>query len=97
MPHKQPTSTSRTQFGKLPDQPTVTTPAHRHAKAFLDAERARIATQPGLGVAGLLVVVPVALLFAFGLGGAENSVVVLSPLVTFALPPLTVIAFWWES
>jgi hypothetical protein len=97
MPDKQSTSTYRTQFGKLPEQPTVTTPAHRHAKAFLDAERARTATQPGLGMAGLLAVVPVALLFAFGLGGAEDSVVVLSPLVTFALPPLTVIAFWWED
>jgi hypothetical protein len=53
--------------------------------------------QPGLGLAGLLLVVPVAVLLAIGAGGAESSVVVLAPLVTFGLPPLAMIAFWWED
>ncbi|WP_432100793.1 hypothetical protein [Streptomyces sp. WAC 04229] len=84
-------------FEKLPEQPTVTTPAHRHTPEFLEAERARLASQPGLGLAGLLMVVPIAVLLAVGLGDAEDSVVVFSPLVTFALPALAMIAFWWED
>ncbi|MEV6781259.1 hypothetical protein [Streptomyces sp. NPDC051098] len=46
---------------------------------------------------GLFVVLPIAALLAFGLGGAENSVIVFGPLVTFALPALTMVAFWWED
>ncbi|MFH8767549.1 hypothetical protein [Streptomyces althioticus] len=84
-------------FEKLPEQPTVTTPAHRHTPEFLEAERARLASQPGLGLAGLLVVIPIAVLFAVGFGGAEGSVVVFSPLITFALPALAMVAFWWED
>jgi len=50
-----------------------------------------------LGLAGLLLVVPTALLLAFGAGGAEPSVLVLAPLVTFALPAVVMVAFWWED
>ncbi|MFD5723336.1 hypothetical protein [Streptomyces sp. NPDC127036] len=75
----------------------MTTPTLRHSAAYLDAERARIATQPGLGFMGLLVVVPLSILLGFGRGGAEHSAVILSPLVTFALPVLAMIAFWWED
>jgi hypothetical protein len=82
---------------RLPDRPLVSTPAHLHARAFVDAERRRTALQPALGLAGLLLVVPVAVLLAIGAGGAEPSVIVLAPLVTFALPPLAMIAFWWED
>ncbi|MFG2925667.1 hypothetical protein ACGFYA_29705 [Streptomyces sp. NPDC048305] len=81
----------------MPDQPTVTTPAHRHTQSFLNAECARLAIQPGLGLAGFMIVLPIAALLAIGLGGPENSVVVLSPLVTFALPAMTMVAFWWED
>lgn len=42
-------------------------------------------------------VIPIAVLFAVGLGGAEGSVVILSPLITFALPALAMVAFWWED
>jgi hypothetical protein len=42
-------------------------------------------------------VLPIAVLLAVGLGDAEDSVVVFSPLVTFALPALAMIAFWWED
>jgi hypothetical protein len=54
------------------------------------------ARQPGLGTAGLLLVVPVAWLlgFAFGL---ETSLRVLGPLVTFALPAIVMVAFWWDN
>jgi hypothetical protein len=87
----------RTWFQRLPDQPTITTPYLRHSEAFLNAERARLAAQPGLGFAGLLVVVPLGALLAFGPDGAESAVVILSPLMTFALPVLSMVAFWWED
>jgi hypothetical protein len=87
----------RIWFQRLPDQPTITTPRLRHSEAFLNAERARLAAQPGLGFAGLLVVVPLAALLAFGPDGAEGAVVILSPLMTFALPVLSMVAFWWED
>jgi len=57
----------------------------------------RIGRQPGLGLAGLVLVVPVALLLAIGAGGPEPSLLVLGPLVTFALPVVAMIGFWWED
>jgi hypothetical protein len=53
--------------------------------------------QPALGVAGITLVLPVALLLGFGAGSAESSVLVLGPLATFGLPVLAMIAFWWED
>jgi hypothetical protein len=53
--------------------------------------------QPLLGLAGLLLVLPTSLLLAFGAGGAEPSLHALGPLVTFALPAVTMIAFWWDG
>jgi hypothetical protein len=44
-----------------------------------------------------LLVVPVAALIAFGAGGAQPSAAVLGPLVTFALPGVAMVAFWWED
>jgi hypothetical protein len=52
--------------------------------------------QPALGLAGLLLVVPTSLLLAFGAGGAEPSLRTLGPIVTFALPAVAMIAFWWD-
>jgi hypothetical protein len=52
--------------------------------------------QPDLGLAGLLLVVPASLLIAVGAGGAEPSLHALGPIVTFALPAVSMIAFWWD-
>jgi hypothetical protein len=59
--------------------------------------RSALARQPALGLAGIALVVPVALLLALGAGGAEPSVLVLGPLSTFGLPVIAMIAFWWED
>jgi hypothetical protein len=53
--------------------------------------------QPALGLAGLLLVIPMSILLAFGAGGAEPSLRALGPLVTFAFPALAMIAFWWND
>ncbi|MFI6083381.1 hypothetical protein ACIBBB_20770 [Streptomyces sp. NPDC051217] len=81
----------------LPDRPVITTPTRLHGSGFRQAERQRLARQPGLGLAGLLFVVPVAALFAFGGGGAADSVTLFGPLITFALPAVAMVAFWWED
>jgi hypothetical protein len=40
--------------------------------------------------------VPIAVALAVGAGGAERSARELGPLVTFALPLVAMVAFWWE-
>jgi hypothetical protein len=80
----------------LPHRPTISNPAAR-ARTPADPGRGRFARQPALGLAGLLLVVPVAALIAVGAGGPESSALVLGPLVTFALPAMAMIAFWWED
>lgn len=54
------------------------------------------AGQPRLGLLGLVLVVPIATLLALGAGGAERSALVLGPLVTYAVPLVAMVAFWWE-
>ena len=57
----------------------------------------RPARQPGLGLAGLVLVLAVAVPVAVGADGPETSLLVLGPLVTFALPVVAMIAFWWDD
>jgi hypothetical protein len=53
--------------------------------------------QPRLGVAGIALVVPVALALGVGLGSMERSLLILGPISTFALPAIAMIAFWWQD
>jgi hypothetical protein len=62
-----------------------------------DAEQSAAARQPALGLAGLLLVAPVAVLLGVGAGSLQASLRVLGPLSTFALPVVAMIAFWWED
>jgi hypothetical protein len=79
-------------------RPLVTTPSRLLPHDVRRAEGNRLARQPGLAVmGGLLFVLPLAVVLAYGVGGAEGSVRVLSPLTTFALPVVALIAFWWED
>ncbi|MFD3523030.1 hypothetical protein [Streptomyces sp. NPDC058653] len=87
----------RTGGDALPERPVISTPPRLHGAGFRRAERERLARQPGLGLAGLLLVVPVAALFAFGAGGAADSVTLFGPLITFALPAVAMVAFWWQD
>lgn len=81
----------------LPDRPPISTPTELQSPQALAAARERLARQPGIGFAGLLFVIPIAVLIAIGVGGPQRSVQVLGPLVTFALPVVAMVAFWWED
>jgi hypothetical protein len=83
--------------GELPERPLISTPRRLQRSEFVEAERARLARQPSLGLAGATLVIPVALVLGVGLGHAEDSLVVLGPMSTFALPVIAMIAFWWED
>ena len=72
----------------LPQRPPISAPR---------AGRAHRAGQPALGLAGLTLVAPVALLLGAGFGSLERSLLVLGPIATFALPVIAMIAFWWED
>jgi len=81
----------------LPERPLLTTPRRLLPHEFLAAERERLARQPRLGLAGMLLVLPVAVGLAFAIGGPEQSLLILGPLSTFALPAIAMIAFWWND
>jgi hypothetical protein len=81
----------------LPERPPISTPRQLHRRDFLEAERARLARQPALGLAGITLVIPVVFVLGVGWGGAERSLLVLGPISTFALPVIAMIAFWWED
>jgi hypothetical protein len=81
----------------LPDRPPISAPDELRCRADVAAESRRLALQPRLGLLGLLLVLPVALVIAVGAGGPENSLLVFGPLVTFSLPVVAMIAFWWED
>jgi hypothetical protein len=81
----------------LPDRPPISAPAKLRGHELLASERERAARQPALGLAGILLVVPVAVVLGIGAGGLEPSLRVLGPLSTFSLPVVAMIAFWWED
>jgi hypothetical protein len=80
---------------ELPERPPISLSGD-YPEDIPSPDRARGLRQPLLGLAGLLLVVPVAAALAVGAGG-EGSVVVLGPLATFALPLVAMVAFWWED
>ncbi len=81
----------------LPDRPPISTPPSLQPRDVRDAEQGAAARQPALGLAGLLLAAPVAVLLGVGAGSLEASLRVLGPLSTFALPVVAMIAFWWED
>ena len=79
---------------------TVVGPTGREAVGTAARSRAPdepiSARQPAVGLLGLLLVVPIAAALAIGAGG-EGSVRVLAPIVTYSLPLVAMVAFWWED
>jgi hypothetical protein len=81
----------------LPERPPISAPATLQAPEVRESVRQVAARQPALGLAGLVLVVPVAVALGVGAGGLEASLRVLGPLSTFGLPVVAMIAFWWED
>jgi hypothetical protein len=77
----------RASGAELPERPPISAP---------DAGR-RDRRQPGVGLRGLALVLPIAALLAAGWGGPDRSVEVLGPLVTYSLPLIVMVAFWWHD
>ena len=70
----------------LPERPPISAPRRPCLRETSGARSERFARQPGLGLIGLTLVVPVLLFLGLGWGGAERSLLVLGPMSTFALP-----------
>ncbi len=81
----------------LPDRPPISAPPSLQPPDSRDAKQRGAARQPGLGLAGLLLVAPVAVLLGVGAGSLQASLRVIGPLSTFALPVVAMIAFWWRT
>ncbi|HEY2697458.1 MAG TPA: hypothetical protein VGJ45_18465 [Pseudonocardiaceae bacterium] len=77
----------------LDTRPSVSSPDALSPAALADARR----HQPLRGLIGLAFVVPVTVLLSIGAGGATHSSALLGPIITFALPIIAMIAFWWED
>lgn len=75
----------------LPERPPISAPDRPAGEAQTEV------SQPRTGLIGLVLVVPIAAVLAFGAGGAEGSVLVLGPLITYSLPLVAMVAFWWED
>lgn len=74
-------------------RPSVSRPDALSAAALADAR----GNQPRRGLEGLLFVVPVTVLLSVGAGGAPHSLELLGPIITYALPIMAMVAFWWDD
>lgn len=79
---------------------TVVGPTGREAVGTAARSRAPeepiSARQPAVGLLGLVLVVPIAAARAIGAGG-EGSVRILAPIITYSLPLVIMVAFWWAD
>jgi hypothetical protein len=83
--------------GTFPDRPVLTTPDDLQDRAVVRAERRQVAAQPMVGLIGILFAVVVFVPLAYGTGDVESSLDIFGPIATFALPPIAMIAFWWND
>jgi hypothetical protein len=80
--------TASDSVARLSARPPISAPR----KSLPRAEPA----QPTLGLLGLLLVMPIAVALAISAGG-DGSTQVIGPLVTYSLPLVAMVAFWWED
>ncbi|HEY2651016.1 MAG TPA: hypothetical protein VGI50_03775, partial [Solirubrobacteraceae bacterium] len=97
VPLDRPGSSASAASDTLPDRPAISAPPSLQADDVRESERESAARQPALGLAGILLVLPVAVVLGVGAGGLQSSLRVLGPLSTFGLPVVAMIAFWWED
>lgn len=78
----------------LPERrPTISHPEALSSAALADARR----NQPGRGLIGLIFVLPLTALLSLAADGPTHSLIVLGPIITFGLPFVSAIAFWWQD
>ncbi|MGP4016059.1 hypothetical protein [Saccharopolyspora sp. 5N708] len=87
------TAMATTPDNALSTRPSVSRPDALSPAALADARQ----HQPLRGLIGLAFVVPVTVLLSIGAGGALHSLTLIGPIITFALPIMAMIAFWWED
>ena len=83
--------------GPFPDRPALTTPDELQDQAVVRAELRQVAAQPMVGLIGILFAVAVFVVLVYGAGDVESSLEIFGPMATFALPPIAMIAFWWND
>ena len=81
----------------FPERPALTTPDELQDHAVVRAERRQIAAQPTVGLVGIFFAVAVFVVLLYGAGDVESSLEIFGPMATFALPPIAMIAFWWND
>ena len=81
------------QLTALPDRPTISHPEALSPAALADARR----NQPRRGLIGLIFILPLTALLSLAADGPAHSLIVLGPIITFGLPFVSAIAFWWED
>ena len=92
-----PRPTWRARRAGLSERPPISLPHERRHRSTVGTGHAWSSRQPGVGLLGLLLVVPTAAVLAIGAGGGEGSTLVLGPLITYSLPLVAMVAFWWED
>ncbi len=95
-----PSAATAAGFAEAPpiaERPVLTTPRHLHSHEFLRREGDRLARHPQLGLVGLVIIVGAFFMLTVGAGGASDSLAILGPISTFALPVIAMIALWWED
>jgi hypothetical protein len=80
-----------------PPRPALATPAGEQPLAVAGGQRQRLATQPWLGLGGLVLSAATFLVLALAAGGARSSLLVLGPIAAFGLPAVAMVAFWWND
>lgn len=76
-----------------PERPTISHPEALSPAALADARR----NQPGRSLIGLIFVLPLTALLSLAADGPTHSLIVLGPIITFGLPFVSAIAFWWQD
>jgi hypothetical protein len=81
-------STASDSVARLSARPSISAPR--------ESPRPAEPSQPALGLLGLLLVLPIAVALAISAGG-DGSTRVIGPIVTYSLPLVAMVAFWWED
>ena len=78
-------------------RPLLTTPPQLRRRDAVRLQRQVLATQPWVGLGGLVLSAVVFFALALGLGNTATSLLVLGPMTVFAVSGVAMIGFWWND